>query len=215
MNSRTPDRHGRSRLATFAPYAVMKLYVVSDLHIEFEAFRPPAVAVDLVVLAGDIHVKDRGLAWARATFPDQPVLYVLGNREYYGKAYPKPLHDLKEKTRGTHIRVLENESFGMGDVKFLGCTLWTDLRRIGSARLTHQIWMILFKNRGSDYGFTDTGTAITPSAILKSFATPEGIPRKPIRRSGPISRWRFSARWRDREKITCARPVDFPVVQNR
>lgn len=113
----------------------MKLYVLSDLHIEFEAFHPPAVEADVVVLAGDIHVKDRGLAWARAVFPDQPILYVLGNHEYYGTAYPKHLHDLKEKARGTSIRVLENESFEMGDVRFLGCTLWTDYQFFGDPRL--------------------------------------------------------------------------------
>lgn len=113
----------------------MKLHVLSDLHIEFEDFRPPAVDADLVILAGDIHVKDRGLAWARAVFPDRPVLYVLGNHEYYGKAYPKHLDDLKDKARGTPIRVLENESFEMGDVRFLGCTLWTDYQLFGDPRI--------------------------------------------------------------------------------
>lgn len=113
----------------------MKLHVLSDLHIEFEDFRPPVVDADLVVLAGDIHVKGRGLAWARAAFRDRPVLYVLGNHEYYGKAYPKHLHDLKDQARGTHIHVLENESFAMDGVRFLGCTLWTDFKLFGDPRI--------------------------------------------------------------------------------
>lgn len=39
----------------------MKLYVLSDVHIEFEAFDPPEIEADLVILAGDIHIKNKGL----------------------------------------------------------------------------------------------------------------------------------------------------------
>ena len=38
----------------------MKLHVLSDLHCEFADFVPPVVDCDVVVLAGDIHVKSRG-----------------------------------------------------------------------------------------------------------------------------------------------------------
>ena len=34
----------------------MKLHILNDLHIEFEAFEPPATDADLVILAGDIGV---------------------------------------------------------------------------------------------------------------------------------------------------------------
>ena len=53
----------------------MRLLVLSDLHVEFAPF--DAVlgtqridqGVDVVVLAGDIHVGTQGLVWARQTFP--------------------------------------------------------------------------------------------------------------------------------------------------
>ena len=68
----------------------MKLRILSDLHVEFEDFEPPPVDADVVVLAGDIHVRHHGVDWARERFPGVPVLYVLGNHEYYGHR-DKPL----------------------------------------------------------------------------------------------------------------------------
>jgi hypothetical protein len=39
----------------------------------------PPVAVDLVVLAGDMDRGIKGVVWARQAFPDVPLLYVAGN----------------------------------------------------------------------------------------------------------------------------------------
>jgi 3',5'-cyclic AMP phosphodiesterase CpdA len=41
----------------------------------------PAVEADAVILAGDISTDRNGLKWALKTFPDRPVIYVLGNHE--------------------------------------------------------------------------------------------------------------------------------------
>ena len=48
----------------------MKLHVLSDIHVEFEAFDAPATDADVVILAGDIHVGRNGLDWALQQFPD-------------------------------------------------------------------------------------------------------------------------------------------------
>jgi hypothetical protein len=37
----------------------------------------------VVVLAGDVAVGPRGLDWIRQRYPDRPVVYVLGNHEFY------------------------------------------------------------------------------------------------------------------------------------
>ena len=79
----------------------MKLHVLSDIHVEFEEFNAPATDADVVVLAGDIHVGRNGLDWALKQFPDKPVLYVLGNHEYYGKAIPRYTEKLREFASGT------------------------------------------------------------------------------------------------------------------
>lgn len=53
----------------------MRIHVLSDLHLEFSPFAPQVTAADVVILAGDIHVKGRGVPWARQAF-EGPVLYV-------------------------------------------------------------------------------------------------------------------------------------------
>jgi Icc-related predicted phosphoesterase len=113
----------------------MKLQIFSDLHVEFEPFVPPSVQVDVVILAGDIHIGNKGIRWAKTAFPDRPVIYVLGNHEYYGKAYPKLVSDLKSETTGTNIQILENDSLVIDKVAFLGCTLWTDFKLFGDPRI--------------------------------------------------------------------------------
>ena len=114
---------------------IVKLHILSDLHIEFAAFDPPPTDADVVILAGDIHVREQGLLWARTAFTDRPVLYVAGNHEYYGRAYPKHLHELKEQAEHSNVTVLENDSVIIGDIRFMGCTLWTDFRLHGDPRL--------------------------------------------------------------------------------
>ncbi|HEY5740435.1 MAG TPA: metallophosphoesterase [Gammaproteobacteria bacterium] len=113
----------------------MKLRILSDLHVEFEDFEPPPVDADVVVLAGDIHVRHHGVDWARERFPGVPVLYVLGNHEYYGGAMPAHLETMKQQAAGSNVRVLENEALDIGGVTFLGCTLWTDFALYGKAPL--------------------------------------------------------------------------------
>ncbi len=113
----------------------MKLYILSDLHNEFDLFSPPQTDADLVILAGDIHVGKQGIDWAIKNFPDQPVIYVLGNHEYYGRAFPKHITDLKRLAQGTNIHVLENDSLVRDGIIFLGCTLWTDFKLFGDPRI--------------------------------------------------------------------------------
>lgn len=113
----------------------MKIQVLSDLHIEFDDFAIDSDDMDAVILAGDIHVKDKGVLWALEHIEDKPVFYVLGNHEFYGKAYPKLIESLKTLTQGTHVHVLEKDVYTFNGVNFMGCTLWTDFELFGDARL--------------------------------------------------------------------------------
>lgn len=111
----------------------MKLLVLSDLHNEFEPTVADAQAVtraDVVVLAGDIHTKDRSVEWAQAFVDDpaKPVILVAGNHEFYRGHFDHTLHKLRELAYGTNIHFLENDVFVLGHVRFLGCTLWTDFK---------------------------------------------------------------------------------------
>ena len=87
------------------------------------------------VLAGDIHTGINGFKWLRDTLPNQQIVYVLGNHEFYGQKIPKLTAELKAAAAGTNIHILENDSFEVGEVIFLGATLWTDFRLNGDAVL--------------------------------------------------------------------------------
>jgi predicted phosphodiesterase len=104
----------------------MKLQILSDLHIEFAPYEIVDTDADVVILAGDIHLGDKGFKWASENIKDKEVIYVLGNHEFYKEATPRLFEKLRIKTKGTNIHVLENESFSIDGTRFLGCTLWTD-----------------------------------------------------------------------------------------
>ena len=112
----------------------MRIYILSDLHLEFGAFKPPDICVDVAILAGDIDVDSAGVQWAKKYFKNIPVIYVLGNHEYYGTSLNEHLVSLKEIAKESNIHVLENESIQINDVQFLCCTLWTDFNLLGNAR---------------------------------------------------------------------------------
>ncbi len=89
----------------------MRLRILSDLHLEFGPFTPPAVEADAVVLARDVSTDCSGLKWAMKTFPDQPVIYVLGSHEFYGRFQ---LYYLASLVLGLNIMVWFPSLFAMG-----------------------------------------------------------------------------------------------------
>jgi hypothetical protein len=110
----------------------LRIRIYSDLHAEFHRFDPPPLdaGVDLVILAGDINKKARGVQWANETFACQ-VVYVTGNHEYYDGHLDRTLQKMKDAAAG-HVHVLENESLILGDVRILGSTAWTDFTSTGN-----------------------------------------------------------------------------------
>lgn len=102
----------------------MKLHILSDLHLGQGAFTPPATDADLVILAGDIARPPEAVAWA--TQLGKPVLYVLGNHESYGSSIAATAARFRDLTRRSSICLLHDEGVVIGNVRFLGSTLWTD-----------------------------------------------------------------------------------------
>ncbi|MBD9399105.1 metallophosphoesterase family protein [Pseudomonas sp. PDM11] len=111
----------------------MRIHVLSDLHLEFSPFEPPAMEADVVVLAGDIHIKGRGVDWAKQAFAG-PVLYVLGNHEYYGGHLTYTLVSMRSAA-DERVQVIDRQEVRIGGVRFLGCTMWTDFTATGNAHL--------------------------------------------------------------------------------
>lgn len=112
----------------------MRIQLASDLHLEFLSFSgfsrerliTPAENADVLVLAGDISNGARAIELF-ADWP-VPVLYVLGNHEFYGQDFSQLRERIRDAVVGTSIRILDNDSVDFGGMRFLGATLWTDYR---------------------------------------------------------------------------------------
>ncbi len=113
----------------------MKLQILSDLHLESEAFDPqPAPGAELLVLAGDIDSTWAGLQ-RFAGWP-VPVLMVAGNHEFDGRDLAAAWGPLRETCERAGIRLLQREEVLMRDgagraVRFLGATRWSDFDLFG------------------------------------------------------------------------------------
>ena len=115
----------------------MKLQLLSDLHLETEAFDPePAPGAEVLVLAGDIDATWAGLS-RFAGWP-VPVLFVPGNHEFDGRAFAQVLPALRERCDGFGIHLLHRQSLlvqaadGM-TVRFVGVVRWSDFDLFGAA----------------------------------------------------------------------------------
>ncbi len=119
----------------------MKIHILSDLHIEFQDFAPPATEADAVVLAGDIGVGYDGLDWAvrqarpGGSFAGKEVFYIAGNHEYYGHRWQALQAALRERAAALalpNLHYLDCDQAIVDGVRFLGCELWTDFQLFGS-----------------------------------------------------------------------------------
>lgn len=120
----------------------MKLRVFSDLHIEFSPLDLSSTEADVVILAGDIHTKSRGVHWANERF-QCPVIYVCGNHEFYGGHIDHTLRKMQEAA-APHVHVLENEALILNQTRFLVTTAWTDYSSTGDVVAAKRIaweWM--------------------------------------------------------------------------
>ncbi|AKK71280.1 phosphoesterase [Chryseobacterium sp. P1-3] len=110
----------------------MKIQIISDLHQEFGNTELYFGNSDVVVLAGDINLGTKGIDWIKSKISNKPVVYILGNHEYYKGSYPKTLNKIKDAAQGSSIFVLENSFVDIDKVRFHGATLWTDFSIFGN-----------------------------------------------------------------------------------
>ncbi|MEG0927434.1 metallophosphoesterase [Chryseobacterium sp.] len=110
----------------------MKIQIISDLHQEFGQTELCFDNADMVILAGDINLGTKGVEWIKHKIVNKPVIYVLGNHEYYKGSYPKTLDKIKEAAQNSNIFVLENSSVDIDGIRFHGATLWTDFSIFGN-----------------------------------------------------------------------------------
>jgi len=105
----------------------LKLHILSDLHLEFAPFEPVQTDADVVVLAGDIRPGSRAIKWAKKRF-EQPVLFVPGNHEFYKGRMTQTLAYMAMSAAGSNVHLLDRSCTVLDGIRFVGTTLWTDLR---------------------------------------------------------------------------------------
>ncbi len=148
----------------------MKIDLISDVHLEFGDWNPvnPDNA-DVLVLAGDIIVgkdlisKGRKAPELHKFFQKacelyKDVIYVLGNHCAYNGDFISTLPGIrKELAYLKNLHILEKQSVKIGDIIFIGGTLWTDCNK------EDPISMMVLSQSMNDYrvitnGFIDSNT---------------------------------------------------------
>lgn len=114
----------------------MRIAIFSDLHLEMHPGGGPDPQlpfdqdVDIVVLAGDIRAplleKDT-MAWAIQAFPGRKLVHVAGNHEFYNRQIDREEQVLRDDAKAAGVHFLQCDGVVIGGVRFLGCTLWTDM----------------------------------------------------------------------------------------
>jgi predicted MPP superfamily phosphohydrolase len=83
----------------------------------------------LIVFAGDIAKKIKAMEYAIDAMEkhEKPVIFVPGNHEYYGTDFNEMNDRFTELAeQHEHLHYLNRQELVMGDVRFLGTTLWTN-----------------------------------------------------------------------------------------
>ena len=113
----------------------MKVKYMSDLHLEFGLLdETPDNDVDVLILAGDINIKQR-VGWINEQASRfEHVIYVPGNHEYY-KSNMDWADDYLEDELDSRVHLLQNCSVLIKGVWFHGTTLWTDYQSSGNQPL--------------------------------------------------------------------------------
>lgn len=128
----------------------MKIALGSDLHLEFGALElHNTEAADVLVLAGDICVAQhfkaqdkfikRYMEFFKQCSKEFPVvLYVLGNHEHYNGDFAYTATVLRDAVKPfENIHVLDNQTYELDGVTFIGTTLWTNMNEEDSLTLYH------------------------------------------------------------------------------
>ena len=109
----------------------MRLWILSDLHLEYADLRTPLTIpdADVCVVAGDLcRAPANGVHWlAEHIAPAMPCIYVAGNHEFYKGSIREGIEDGRTAaTQVAGVHFLENDTVTIGGITFIGATLWTD-----------------------------------------------------------------------------------------
>lgn len=124
----------------------MKIRLLSDLHLEGNYYTYEHLGEDVLVLAGDIHTRNRHHELLDVIPAHTPVIFVAGNHEYYHgnlnrvNAYLASLNqsfagyspnNSKLDNGYKNFHFLNNSKVIIDGVRFLGGTMWSDFNLYG------------------------------------------------------------------------------------
>lgn len=111
----------------------MKLWIMSDLHIEQSAWDLPDERPehDAIIAAGDIHTASAGVRWLAERAQGKPVIYVSGNHEWYFRVMADEIKAARQLADQEGVHFLWDQEVAIDGVRFLGTPLWTDFELYG------------------------------------------------------------------------------------
>lgn len=165
--------------------AALRMHVFSDVHLEFGNFRPKPTGANVIVAAGDTGPGLAGADWLMRTFAPTPVIYVIGNHEPYNRVLEHFENDLKRKCAGTNVMFCKHPGrrIDIGNVRFLGTTLWTDFNLYGDPQTAMKLAMAEM----TDY------SVIRVASLARRYS---GVPLRPAH---ILDRHREALAWLDGE----------------
>ena len=110
----------------------MRINYFSDIHLEFGSLAVPNNDADIVIAAGDIGIGKQGVVWLKSI--NKPVIYIAGNHEFYTHEYKATMSMLRASCANSNIYFLEKNTLVFQGVRFIACTLWTDLLKYGDKK---------------------------------------------------------------------------------
>lgn len=164
----------------------MNIQLLSDLHLETHPHFTPEVApsADVLILAGDIGSYQSGSMllgqqeqdFGLARFSPRkdlgawpvPVLFVPGNHEYDGMPFEEAHEKLQATCKRLGIIFLHQRVEIIGNVRFIGCTLWSDFEALvpTSGPLTQQLKAREKAERAANFYLKKTGTTFQGAPYL-------------------------------------------------
>lgn len=164
----------------------MNIQLLSDLHLETHPHFTPEVApsADVLILAGDIGSYQSGSMllgqqeqdFGLARFSPRkdlgawpvPVFFVPGNHEYDGMPFEEAHEKLQATCKRLGIIFLHQRVEIIGNVRFIGCTLWSDFEALvpTSGPLTQQLKAREKAERAANFYLKKTGTTFQGAPYL-------------------------------------------------
>ena len=164
----------------------MNIQLLSDLHLETHPHFIPEVApsAEVLILAGDIGSYQAGSMllgqqdqdFGLARFSPRkdlrawpvPVFFVPGNHEYDGMPFEEAHEKLQATCKRLDIVFLHQRVEIFGDVRFIGCTLWSDFEALvpTSGPLTQQLKAREKAERAANFYLKKTGTTFQGEPFL-------------------------------------------------